>query len=92
MPVVLDVQQRIRLGGDEDICIRQHPGRPADQYSLAKVRAVGVWFSYGLLLVTNPKNMTGLLGVVLCVYAAVSLHRGRLIPRASVHTICTATL
>jgi len=43
--------------------------------------AVGVWFSYGLLLVANPKDMTGLLGVVLCVYAAVSLHRGRLIPR-----------
>ncbi len=43
--------------------------------------AVGVWFSYGLLLVANPKNMTALLGVVLCIYAAVSLHRGRLIPR-----------
>ncbi len=43
--------------------------------------AVGVWFSYGLLLVVNPKNMTALLGVVLCIYAAVSLHRGRLIPR-----------
>ncbi|MCK5366345.1 MAG: sulfite exporter TauE/SafE family protein [Gammaproteobacteria bacterium] len=43
--------------------------------------AVGVWFSYGLLLVANPKNMTALLGVVLCIYAVVSLHRGRLIPR-----------
>jgi uncharacterized membrane protein YfcA len=43
--------------------------------------AVGVWFSYGLLLVANPKAMTGLLGVVLCIYAASSLHRGRLMPR-----------
>ncbi len=43
--------------------------------------AVGVWFSYGLLLVANPEDMTGLLGVILCVYAALSLHGGRLIPR-----------
>ena len=43
--------------------------------------AVGVWFSYGLLLLTNPKAMTGLLGIVLCVYAAISLRRGRLIAR-----------
>jgi uncharacterized protein len=43
--------------------------------------AVGVWFSYSLLLLTNPKAMTGLLGIVLCVYAAISLRRGRLIPR-----------
>jgi uncharacterized membrane protein YfcA len=42
---------------------------------------VGVWFSYGLLLVANPKAMTGLLGIVLCVYAASSLRHGRLIPR-----------
>ncbi len=43
--------------------------------------AVGVWFSYGFLLVTNPKAMTGLLGIVLCVYAAISLRGGRPIPR-----------
>ncbi len=42
---------------------------------------VGVWFSYGLLLVANPKAMTGLLGIVLCAYAAISLHHGRLMPR-----------
>lgn len=39
--------------------------------------AIGVWFSFGLLLLANPKAMTGLLGIVLCVYAAVSLRRGR---------------
>ncbi len=43
--------------------------------------AVGVWFSYGLLLLTNPKAMTGLLGIVLCVYAVISLRGGQLIPR-----------
>ena len=42
--------------------------------------AVGVWFSYGLLLVANPKAMTALLGIVLCVYAAISLRRGRPTP------------
>jgi len=41
----------------------------------------GVWVSYGLLLVANPKAMTGLLGIVLCLYAVTSLRRGRLIPR-----------
>ena len=43
--------------------------------------AVGVWFSYGLLLVANPEDMTALLGVILCVYAALGLQRRRLIPR-----------
>ena len=43
--------------------------------------AVGVWFAYGLLLIANPEAMSGLLGVILCVYAAISLYRGRLIPR-----------
>lgn len=43
--------------------------------------ALGVWFSYGLLLVTNPKAMTGVLGIVLCVYSAISLRRTRLITR-----------
>ena len=42
--------------------------------------AVGVWFSYGFLLVANPKAMTALLGVVLCVYAATSLRRPRTTP------------
>jgi uncharacterized membrane protein YfcA len=39
--------------------------------------AVGVWFSYGFLLVANPKAMTALLGIVLCVYAAFGLRRPR---------------
>ena len=43
--------------------------------------ALGVWFSYGLLLLANPRAMTGLLGIVLCVYAASSLRRGPLIAR-----------
>lgn len=43
--------------------------------------AIGVWLSYGLLLITNPKAMTGVLGVVLCVYAAISLRRPRPIQR-----------
>lgn len=42
---------------------------------------VGVWFAYGLLLVANPKTMTGVLGITLCAYAAVSLRGTRLIPR-----------
>ena len=42
--------------------------------------AVGVWFSYGFLLVANPKAMTALLGIVLCVYAAVSLRHSRPTP------------
>lgn len=42
---------------------------------------VGVWFSFGLLLLANPKAMTALLGVILCLYAASSLGRGRLLPR-----------
>ena len=42
---------------------------------------VGVWFSYGLLLLANPKAMTGLLGVILCLYAASSVARRRLVPR-----------
>jgi len=43
---------------------------------------VGVWFSYGLLLLANPKAMTGLLGVILCVYAATSFAPNRrLMPR-----------
>ena len=41
---------------------------------------VGVWFSYGLLLATNPKAMTALLGVVLIVYAAISMRRPRPTP------------
>ena len=41
---------------------------------------VGVWFSYGLLLAANPKAMTALLGVVLIVYAAISLRRPRPTP------------
>lgn len=49
--------------------------------------AVGVWFAYGLLLIANPKAMTGMLGVILCVYAAISLYRGRLIPRVSRESI-----
>jgi len=36
-----------------------------------------VWFSYGFLLVANPKAMTALLGIVLCVYAAFGLRRPR---------------
>lgn len=43
--------------------------------------ALGVWFSYGLLLLANPKAMTGLLGVVLCLYAAISMRRGRMVTR-----------
>ena len=43
--------------------------------------AVGVWVSYSLLLVSNPKAMTALLGIVLCIYAATSLRKGRLFPR-----------
>jgi uncharacterized membrane protein YfcA len=43
--------------------------------------ALGVWFSYGLLLLANPKAMTGLLGVVLCVYAASSLRGAWMMPR-----------
>ena len=45
--------------------------------------AIGVWFAYGLLLIANPKAMTGMLGIILCMYAAISLHRGRLIPRVT---------
>jgi uncharacterized membrane protein YfcA len=37
--------------------------------------AVGVWFSYGFLLLANPKAMTALLGIVLCAYAATSVRR-----------------
>lgn len=42
---------------------------------------VGVWFAYGLLLIANPKIMTGVLGITLCAYAAVSLRGARWIPR-----------
>jgi uncharacterized membrane protein YfcA len=45
--------------------------------------AVGVWFAYGLLLIVNPKAMTGVLGITLCAYAAISLRSARLIPRVS---------
>ena len=45
--------------------------------------AIGIWFAYGLLLIANPKAMTGVLGITLCVYAAISLHGGRLIPRVT---------
>ncbi|NIS07141.1 MAG: TSUP family transporter [Gammaproteobacteria bacterium] len=45
--------------------------------------AIGVWFAYGLLLVTNPKAMTGVLGLTLCAYAAISLWGGRLVPRVT---------
>lgn len=45
--------------------------------------AIGVWFAYGLLLLANPKAMTGVLGVTLCAYAAMALHRGSLIPRVT---------
>jgi uncharacterized membrane protein YfcA len=45
--------------------------------------AVGVWFAYGLLLVANPKAMTGLLGLTLCTYAAVSLNGRRLFSRVT---------
>jgi uncharacterized membrane protein YfcA len=41
---------------------------------------VGVWFSYSFLLVANPKAMTALLGIVLCVYSATSLRRHRPTP------------
>lgn len=36
---------------------------------------VGVWISFGLLLIANPKAMTGLLGITLCVYCLLSLRR-----------------
>jgi uncharacterized membrane protein YfcA len=45
--------------------------------------AVGVWFSFGLLLLANPKAMTGLLGIVLCLYAAISIRGGRLLTRVA---------
>ena len=45
--------------------------------------AIGVWLSYGLLLIPNPKAMTGVLGVVLCLYAAISSSGVRLAPRVS---------
>jgi uncharacterized membrane protein YfcA len=45
--------------------------------------AIGVWFAYGLLLITNPKAMTGVLGITLCAYAAVSLPGRRLVPRVT---------
>ena len=45
--------------------------------------AIGVWFAYGLLLIANPKAMTGVLGITLCVYAATSLRGGGLIPRVT---------
>lgn len=41
--------------------------------------AIGVWLTYGLLLVTLPNAMTGLLGLILCVYSAISLRRAPLI-------------
>jgi uncharacterized membrane protein YfcA len=49
--------------------------------------AIGVWFAYGLLLIANPKAMTGMLGIILCAYAAISLRRGRLIRRVSRESI-----
>jgi uncharacterized membrane protein YfcA len=50
-------------------------------WTLLLASVVGVSASLGILLVANPKAMTGLLGITLCVYAAISLRRGRLIPR-----------
>lgn len=34
---------------------------------------VGVWLAFGPLLVANPRAMTGVLGLVLCIYCASSL-------------------
>lgn len=51
--------------------------------------AIGVWFAYGLLLVANPKAMTGVLGITLCIYSAISLRDGRLIPRVTRESIAS---
>lgn len=45
--------------------------------------AVGVWFAYGLLLIADPKSMTGVLGVSLSVYALINLRGGGLLPRVA---------
>ena len=45
--------------------------------------ALGVWFSYGLVLIANPKSMTGLLGVVLSIYSLTNLRGGGLLPPIS---------
>lgn len=50
-------------------------------WTLLLASVIGVSVSLGVLLVANPKAMTGLLGVTLCIYAAISLRRGRLISR-----------
>lgn len=56
-------------------------------WPLLVASVVGVWFSYVLFLVANPKAMTGLLGVVLCVYSVLGLARGRLVPRVAHETV-----
>lgn len=50
-------------------------------WTLLLASAIGVSLSLGMLLVANPKAMTGLLGITLCVYAAISLRGAGLIPR-----------
>ena len=50
-------------------------------WTLLAASVIGVWSAFGLLLIANPKAMTGLLGVVLCLYCVISLRRGRVFPR-----------
>lgn len=52
-------------------------------WALLVASVIGVWASFGLLLLANPKAMTALLGVTLCAYAAIGLGGARLIPRVT---------
>lgn len=69
-----------------------HMGQLLERFwALLIASVVGVWLAFGLLLIANPRAMTGVLGVVLCVYCAFGLLPGRVIRRVT-HEQATSPL
>lgn len=61
-------------------------------WSLLVSSVVGVFVAYSLLFVTNPKGMTALLGIVLCIYSGAALFSLTLVPRVRRERLASPTV
>lgn len=61
-------------------------------WSLLMASVLGVFVAYSLLFVTSAKAMTGLLGIVLCVYSGAGLFSLSLVPRVHREHLASPTI